>query len=235
MSPYRTADGRRCPTLLANAETFAHLALARHGAGWFRAVGTDVEPGTVLTSAEVREPGVVEVLGTPMAELLARVGGTTGAGLVPRRWVRRQLAAVRSGRGPGGEPRVDDAHGADLGVALVVALPADRCPVAETARLLGWLASESTGQCGPCVNGLPALASGFGDLVSGQAGAEGLDRLHRWAGMVAGRGACHHPDGAVRLARTALHCFADDVRRHATSGPCPGADGPRVLPVPEVT
>ena len=36
---------------------------------------------------------------------------------------------------------------ADLGVGLLVAFPASRCPLAETARLLQWLAGESTGQC----------------------------------------------------------------------------------------
>jgi NADH:ubiquinone oxidoreductase subunit F (NADH-binding) len=239
MSPYRTAERgvRGRPTLLANAETFAHLALvARHGAGWFRAVGTDAEPGTALAAVRgaVREPGVVEVpLGTPMAELLARVGGTTGAvgsflvGGYAGSWLPsgavEVLAVSRASM---------TAHGADLGVGLVVALPADRCPVAETARLLDWLASESTGQCGPCINGLPAIASGFGDLVTGEAGAEGLDRLHRWAGMVAGRGACHHPDGAVRLLLSTLAVHGDHLRDHARRGPCPDLASSPVCPLP---
>ena len=239
MSPHRTAERgvRGRPTLLANAETFAHLALvARHGAGWFRDVGTTEEPGTVLATVRgaVRDPGVVEVpLGLPMAALLARVGGTTGAvgsflvGGYAGSWLSAGAAEVLSV-----SRSSMAAHGADLGVGLVVALPADRCAVAETARLLGWLASESTGQCGPCINGLPAIAAGFGDLVSGRAGAEGLDRLHRWAGMVAGRGACHHPDGAVRLLLSTLSVHGDHLRDHARRGPCDDLASSPVCPLP---
>src|SRR2546422_20963 len=62
-------DGR--PTVVGNAETMAHLALvARHGAEWFRQVGTPDYPGTLLVTlpAECARPGVYEVpAGTPLA------------------------------------------------------------------------------------------------------------------------------------------------------------------------
>jgi NADH:ubiquinone oxidoreductase subunit F (NADH-binding) len=239
MSPYRTAERgvRGRPTLLANAETFAHLALvARHGAAWFRSAGTADEPGTMLATVRgaVRDTGVVEVpVGLPLVALLARAGGPTGAvgcfliGGYGGSWLPAQAAEVaalsRSSMA---------AHGVDLGVGLVVAMPADRCPVAETARLLGWLASESTGQCGPCINGLPAIAAGFLDLAAGRGGVDGLDRLHRWAGMVAGRGACHHPDGAVRLLLSTLSVHGDHLRDHLRHGPCPDLASSPVCPLP---
>ena len=124
--------------------------------------------------------------------------------------------------------------GASLGAGVVAPLPRSACGLTETARLLDFLAASSARQCGPCMFGLPALAEVFRRLADGRPSRADLKALDRYAGEINGRGACHHPDGAVRLARTALHCFADDVRRHTKSGPCPGASGAHVLPVPEV-
>lgn len=45
----RGVDGR--PTLVQNVETFAHAALiSRNGLAWFRSVGTDELPGTILVT-----------------------------------------------------------------------------------------------------------------------------------------------------------------------------------------
>jgi len=49
---------------------------------------------------------------------------------------------------------------AGTGAGLIAALPADACGIAETARLVRYLAAESAGQCGPCLFGLAAI---FGD------------------------------------------------------------------------
>jgi len=46
-----------------------------------------------------------------------------------------------------------------------------------------------------------------------------------------GRGACHHPDGAVRMVRSALAVFGPEIDRHA-QGWCCGRRPPGVLPVP---
>ena len=72
----RGVDG--APTLVQNVETLAHIALiARHGADWFRSVGSPTQPGTALVTlgGAVARPGVYEIaLGSPLADLLARGG-----------------------------------------------------------------------------------------------------------------------------------------------------------------
>jgi NADH:ubiquinone oxidoreductase subunit F (NADH-binding) len=235
-TPVRVSDrgvGRR-PTLVSNVETLAHLALvARHGAQWFRSVGTDDEPGSMLVT--VHRPGapagVREVaIGTPLASLvpLEEPAGAVLIGGYHGTWV----SVAQAGR-----LRLADTElasvGARRGAGVLAVLPADRCGVVESARVLRYLAMESAGQCGPCLNGLPRIAVAMADLAAGRARPGVLGELRRWAGLVTGRGACHHPDGSVRLLASALRTFGAEVEHHLR-GRCSHSDGAPFLPTPGI-
>jgi NADH:ubiquinone oxidoreductase subunit F (NADH-binding) len=234
--PHERGLGRR-PTLVSNAETVAHLALiARHGPGWFREAGTAEHPGTALVTVggAVAAPGVQEIaLGTPLARAIAGAGGQTAAlravlvGGYSGTWLTPEDAAATT---------LDDAslriRDAALGAGVVVALPADACPVAETARVVRWMAAEGAGQCGPCVHGLDAIAGAVESLAAGTAPRDAIARLERWSAQVHGRGACHHPNGVVRFLRSALAVFAAEVEDHRRHGPCEACDRRPVLSVP---
>jgi len=222
--PYEKGVNGR-PTLVQNVETLAHVGLiARFGASWFRTVGPDAEPGSALVtvSGGVARPGVFEVaLGTPLPDVVGAAGG-----------LARNLQAVLVGGYFGTWVAGDQAAlltlsseslhaiGAGIGCGVLVALPASVCGLAETARIARWLSGETAGQCGVCVNGLPAIADALGVLVQGDHGRRGEDLLHRWLGMVKGRGACKHPDGAVRLVESGMRTFAGEILRHRRRGPC---------------
>ncbi|MER5428683.1 NADH-ubiquinone oxidoreductase-F iron-sulfur binding region domain-containing protein [Streptomyces sp. NPDC002588] len=223
--PVRERGVRRAPTLVQNVETLAHLALvARYGGDWYRSAGTPDQPGSALCTVHVagHEPRVVEApFGMPLTRLLplegasaVLVGGYHGT------WIPAREAARLS---------LDAAH---LGAGVLAALPASRCGLAETARVLRYLALQSAGQCGPCLNGLPRIATAFRTLAT--PGPQGTVRtdLARWSGLVEGRGACHHPDGTVRLVRSALTTFAAEADAHA-HGRCTATDRTPLLPVPQ--
>jgi NADH:ubiquinone oxidoreductase subunit F (NADH-binding) len=205
------------PTLVQNVETLAHLALiARYGAAWFRSAGTPAEPGTMLVTivGAVREPGVLETgIGAPVGQVLERAGGTPAPlralllGGYFGTWVD---AAAALGR-PFSSAGLGDLD-ASPGAGLIAALPAGACGLRETARLARYLAGESAGQCGPCRFGLPAIAGEVERLAAGQDTDAGL--LRRWLGQVDGRGGCAHPDGAVRMIRSALRTFGAELSRH---------------------
>jgi NADH:ubiquinone oxidoreductase subunit F (NADH-binding) len=216
------------PTLIQNAETLAHVALiARYGPAWFRQVGTQESPGTALVTVlgAVGRPGVIEVdRGATVGAVVEATGGL----------VRPAQAVLLGGYFGTWVPaieawnlRLDDqelaSHGTSLGCGVVMVLPTTSCGVAETARILRYLAGESAGQCGPCVFGLDWIASAMERAALGRADASERDRLVRWAGQVAHRGACHHPDGAVRLLNSALRAFERDVTLHLARQPCPSA------------
>jgi len=235
------------PTLVQNVETLAHLALiARRGPGWFRAVGTDAEPGSMLATVRRADgsPRISEVpLGLPLRDLIGDVaddravliGGYHGTWLTggEARGLtldNRSLAAVE----------------ARVGAGIVITLPPDRCGLVETARVVRYLALESAGQCGPCLNGLPRIAAALAEIAGGSVGNHGAGHhgvgqhggrpqaiadVQRWSGLVEGRGACHHPDGTTRFVRSALRTFAAEVNLHQR-GRCSATSRRPFLPIP---
>ena len=223
------------PTLVQNVETLAHLALiARFGPEWFRAVGTAAEPGSALVTlaGAFRRPGVYEVpFGEPLGDILDGAGG--GASEL-QAWLVGGLFGTWITGAEVTEARLSRAglapFGAAPGARVIVALPARTCGVAETARIARYLSDESAGQCGPCVNGLDALAGGLEDVA--YRGRQ-LDRetARRRLAAVTGRGACRHPDGAARLIASALRVFAAEFDHHERMNRCTG-DARPVVPVP---
>src|SRR5262249_4716435 len=67
------------PTLASNVETFVNAALIiANGADWFRSVGTEGSPGTIVctVSGYTQRAGVGEfVMGTPLREVIEVLGG----------------------------------------------------------------------------------------------------------------------------------------------------------------
>jgi len=213
-------DGR--PTLVLNAETLAHLGrIARHGPAWFRSTGTADDPGTSLVtiSGAVHRPGVIETpRGTRLLDAIAPalpidpvavlVGGYHGA------WVPAADLEVRLSKSALAP------YGASVGAGVLHVLGADACPLEIAARVVDYLATESARQCGPCVNGLPHLATAVRRLASGVRDDSLPLEIDRMAHMVSGRGACAHPDGTARFIGSTLTVFHSHVQDHL-GGRCP--------------
>ncbi|AFM15182.1 NADH:ubiquinone oxidoreductase, NADH-binding (51 kD) subunit [Mycolicibacterium chubuense NBB4] len=222
------------PTLVNNVETLAHIGLiARFGAQWFRSVGDETVPGTMLVtlSGAVRNRHVVETpTGSPLADVITRGGGTD-----PRTMRAVLLGGYHGTWIPGSA--IDRARlsrsalvplGASPGAGIVHALAVGECGLARTADFVAYLADQSARQCGPCLNGLPRLAELLDDLAYGRADDTLLEEVRRTVGLVDGRGSCRHPDGTARLVRSALEAFASDIEHHrrkrceAALAPAPG-------------
>lgn len=237
--PFESGVNKR-PTLINNVETLAHFAtIARNGAGWFREVGDPDEPGTTLVtvSGDGVDRRVAEVpTGTPIGKILTAAGvpaSKTSAVLVGGyfgTWLPTQLARQL----PLTHYAMKSAGGA-LGAGIIAGLPKDKCGIYETARVATYLASNTAGQCGPCINGLPAIAAALRSLAVGRWDEQYWPSLERWLAIVPGRGACRHPDGAVRFVTSALSVFAQDLAAHRAGRACAHIDSPGWLPVPTST
>ncbi|HEY2507358.1 MAG TPA: NADH-ubiquinone oxidoreductase-F iron-sulfur binding region domain-containing protein [Streptosporangiaceae bacterium] len=221
------------PTLLSNAETFAQLAiLGMLGAAGYSSTGDPDEPGTVLLTVggDVQRPAVVETpTGVPLGHILDICGAQQPAGVLVGgyhgMWLSPEAAydvpVSRSGMSAGG---------GTLGAGIVLVLGQDTCPLGEVARVAGYMAMQSSGQCGPCKLGLPAVARSLAAVAAGAGGVDELEAVRRAAAGVRGRGACAHPDGTANFVASALDVFGADLSEHLFRGSC-GKRTTGVLPV----
>ncbi|RLV50665.1 NADH-quinone oxidoreductase subunit F [Nocardioides mangrovicus] len=199
-------DGR--PTLVLNAETLARLALlARYGDA--------VVPGTRLVSVSgssadvLARPGVHEVAeGSTLGEVLEAAGVAT----------MRVRAVLAGGYHGTWRTRPDDR----LDVGIVHVLDRRDCPLRASADIASYLARESLGQCGPCLNGLPRMAHALDRLARREADPTLSADVERMQALVIGRGACGHPDGTARFVASTMQVFAGHVTEHQ-AGRCHAA------------
>ncbi len=223
--PVRVHGVQGRPTLVLNVETLARLALLARGrceeaartlvtrhwetAGVARADVVDADPGTRLAD--------LLPLGGAAAVLVGGYHGTWVS--VP---VARALTLDAAGL---------DLAGARLGVGVLAALPADRCGLLETARVVDHLVRDSAGRCAACRAALPGVAAALASLAAPLPPPPGaLEDLLRWSASGGGRGACRHPDGAVRLVASALELFAGELTAHRY-GSCTATSWAPFLPV----
>ncbi|GAA3606968.1 hypothetical protein GCM10022223_23650 [Kineosporia mesophila] len=217
-SAYSGLRGR--PTLLSNAETLAHLAAVSDlGPERYARWGTSADPGTRLLSISADGPGglVLEAPhGVPLAEMLefcgydpARpllVGGYHGTWLSAQQVTSCTLSPADLAR-----------FGARLGAGVLLPMLPGDCPLSYTASIVDYLAGQRAKRCGPCTNGLPALADACTRLPrvrSHREAASLAERIEQLTGLVTGRGACAHPDGTARLVNSMLETFSPEIGNH---------------------
>jgi ferredoxin len=188
----------------------------------FASTGTPEEPGTYLLSVggSAERPAVVEVpAGLPLGEVLDLCLASPWEGVLVGGYHGMWLPTETAYSVPVSRAGLTSVGGA-LGAGVVLPLGEGTCPLGEVARVAGYLASQSSGQCGPCKLGLPSIARALTALADGSGGVDALDTARRSAGAVRGRGACAHPDGVFRFVLSALDVFTDDVTAHLFRGSC---------------
>ncbi|MEO5852612.1 MAG: NADH-ubiquinone oxidoreductase-F iron-sulfur binding region domain-containing protein [Nocardioides sp.] len=208
------------PTLLSNAETWAHVGLlVLDGEAAYTARGRVDEPGTTLltVTAPGQVPHVHEVeYGARLRDVLpsSATGGPLLVGGFHGSWATWSTVASARVSVPGMA-----ALGMPLGAGVVLAPGPGTCPLALTSQVVDHLAGQSSGRCGPCLNGLPALAATVRAALTGSGGERGaVAEIERLSRLVERRGACAHPDGTARLVRSLLRALPGEVAAHGAGG-----------------
>lgn len=219
----RDGAGRRIqPTLVLNAETVWRIAqIAEHGPAWFRSFGTPQDPGPrlVTLTGHLARPGVLETeAGVSLAELL-EAGGAADADAIVIGGLAGVFVTDAQARTLTWTTESLSSCGAGLGAGLIEVVDPARCPLDDVRQRLAYAAGESAGQCGPCMFGLPSLATAWQTMCEHPTPAA-IDQLRTRLGLLVGRGACHFPDGIARFVDSALRVHSGHLESHLAHGPC---------------
>ena len=227
--PYPAGSGLwGCPTTVNNVETLSHVPLIiRHGAAWFKNIGTEKSTGNTLfgISGHVKRPGVYELpFGTPLREIIEKHAGGLANG--------RPLKAII----PGGvsmpvltPDKIDvlmdhdslQKAGTLIGTGGIVVLDDSACMVRAAAVIARFYHHESCGQCTQCREGTAFLYKLLKRLDAGEGRMEDLDSIQRVCGFMEGQTICALSDGAAWAAGNFARRFRPEFEQHVTEHRCP--------------
>ena len=185
------------PTLANNVETLANVpGILAQGAEWFRSVGTDGSPGTIVCTVTGQTPrhGVAELpMGTPLRDVIDQIGGGAFPG-------RRHVAAMSGVANS--LVLADDfdvpvsyeamqAIGTGLGTGGFIVFDDTTDFVAVAAGVSRFLGVESCGQCVPCKQDGLELAAILERMCKDTANDADLAELDKRIGTVADSARCN--------------------------------------------
>ena len=224
------------PTVVNNVETLANVPhILREGAAWFRSLGTEDSPGTMLLTlcGDIRSPGVYELpLGFSLRDLVYGVGGGPPEG--------RELKAVFPGASStvispeqldtplGFDPM--RAVGTALGSGGFVVYDDTACIVRATLAFSRFLYVESCGQCPACKHGTGEITGLLEGIDSGRGSEADVETILARSLTVTDAQRCALPTGESLIAQSAIQVFGSEFADHF-GRPCPR---PRDLPVPKI-
>ncbi len=224
------------PTLVNNVETISNVpAIVAEGADWFRSVGTDESPGTVVctVTGRTRRHGVAEVaLGTPLAEVIDSIGG----GAVPGAEVVAVMSGVANPLIPASQLHTAvsyegmDGIGSGLGSCGFIVFDDTTDLVAVAHGVSRFLAVESCGQCTPCKQDGLAISDLLDRMRRSEADENDLAALADRVATVADEARCYLAHQHQRVVASVLRLFPDEVRAHATAQAQP-ADPELIAPI----
>lgn len=218
------------PTVVNNVETLTHVPhIVAYGSEWFRSLGTDDSPGTMVFTVcgDVDFETVVELeLGTPLSYLIHGPAGGIREGR------RTKLVVSGASNRPLTNEELDvpmsyeamERIGSGLGAGGFIVYDDSTCVVEVAEVLSTFLYEGSCGQCPPCKLGTQAFMERFGHIASGSGTVEHVEEAVAWLRRVTDANRCGLGAGQRLLAAGILDQFAEDVVT-CMDGGCPGHRG----------
>jgi NADH-quinone oxidoreductase subunit F len=225
------------PTLVNNVETLSNVAhILAWGPEWFRSMGTDDSPGTIVATVvgDVVGPDVGEVeLGMPLGTLIDAVG----SGVTPGRSVKAVFPGVANAVVTSSQLDVPvsyegfQAIGSGMGSAGFIVYDDTTCMVDAAYRFSRFLSIESCGQCPPCKLGAGAITHHLERIETGVGNDRDLGSIAGWLSHVTDANRCYLGTEEQLIVSSVLRAFPGEFAEHIERGSCPR---PRLLPMPKL-
>ncbi|WP_426571401.1 NADH-ubiquinone oxidoreductase-F iron-sulfur binding region domain-containing protein [Aquihabitans sp. McL0605] len=214
------------PALVNNVETIANVpGIIVNGPAWFREVGTDESPGTlvVTVSGGSARAGVAELpMGITMRDAIDLVGGGARTGKVVG-----VLPGVSSPIVTAADLDVPLTYedlarlGSGMGAGALMVIDEDVDPIALAQGVSRFLAVESCGQCRPCKqDGIEIASILERALSSAPAGRDRTELDSRLASITVGA-RCSLATQHQTVVGSILAAFPGAWERHAEAGAAP--------------
>ncbi len=227
--PYPTTNGLWSkPTLVNNVETLANVtAIIRHGAAWYKAIGTPSSPGTKVYTilGNVNQTGLIEVpMGITLREViaiyakgmkngatfkLAQTGGSSGS-IIPASLQDTPMDFDSFGKA-----------GVALGSGALLVCDEDTCVVDLAKVLLNFFRKESCGKCNPCRIGTQRTFEILTNISEGVGKMKDLDDLLMMSNNLYEMSNCGLGQTAGTPLRDVLTHFRAEVEAHIRLKVCP--------------
>ncbi len=234
-SPGGPTEASDNPALVNNVETYAHAALVcRHGADWYRSMGTDESPGpTIVTiTGDVQQAVVAEVpLGLPLGQVIDELAGGPTRGVI-----KGVLSGVSN---PVITPNLLElpisheafgAAGTGIGSAGFIVFDDSRNMVDVAYQVSRFLHVESCGQCNPCKTGTQGITQALESLVLSTATSADIDLIERRILTVTDASRCYLPTQEQQVITSLLQQYPADLDVRLAGFP-----GDLDVPLPKLT
>jgi len=216
------------PTTVNNVETFSHVPhVVRHGAEWFKGIGTAKSPGTTIfgVSGHVVRAGLYELpLGTRLDEIVFQHAGGIPDG-------RKVKGVIPGGMSmpilPAGQLDVPMANESlrerktMLGTGGIMVMDERTCMVRVASVISYFFRDESCGQCTQCREGTGWIHKIVERIERGAGSAGDLDLLLDVAAKMEGKTICAFSDAAAWPIQGLLRHFREDFEAHVRERKCP--------------
>jgi NADH:ubiquinone oxidoreductase subunit F (NADH-binding) len=224
------------PTAVNNVETLANVPhIIRNGAAWFRSLGTEKSPGTMVftLSGDVSHPGLYELpFGYSLRDLVYTIGGGPPEG--------RNLKVILPGASSTillpeqiDTPLDFDAMkevGSGLGSGGFVVYDESACIVRITHAFSRFLYVESCAQCPACKHGTRQITELLERIDRGDGSDVDVETILARCLTVTDAQRCALPTGETLLVQSAIQVFGREFVDHLGRG----CSRPRDIPVPKM-